>query len=69
MYIESILENPYFLVPLVLWSSTWKGLGLWRAAMRKDKLFFITIFILNTVGIIPILYLIFTNKRKHKKED
>lgn len=48
---------------LVLWEIIWKGLGLWYSARNKHKIWFILILVLNTVGILPIIYIL-THKRK-----
>jgi len=42
---------------LVLWSLVWKGLALWRAAKRGEKIWFIVFLIVNTAGILEIIYL------------
>lgn len=46
-----------FLLVLVLWSIVWKGLALWRAAKRGDTIWFIIFLVLNTAGILEIIYL------------
>jgi hypothetical protein len=43
-------------VVLIIWSATWKGLALWRAAKRTDLVWFIIFIILNTAGILEIIY-------------
>ena len=50
---------PYFLalIAISIWSVVWKGLALWRAANRQDKGWFIVLLILNTAGILEIIYL------------
>ncbi len=56
-----------------------KGLGLWHSARQSQKWWFIAILILNTMGILPLIYLfffrsnrekldIFGRKRKRKKK-
>ena len=45
------------LLVLVLWSLVWKGLALWRAAKRGEKVWFIVFLIVNTAGILEIIYL------------
>jgi methionyl-tRNA synthetase len=67
---ESILLSKYFLflpliVPLILWTLFWKGLALWTAGNRKEKVWFIILFLVNTVGILEIIYLL-TRKKKKK---
>lgn len=47
------------MVPLALWSLFWKGLALWRAAQNKQKGWFIALLVINTAGILEIVYLLF----------
>lgn len=48
---------------LLLWSLIWKGIALWRAARNGDSVWFMVFLVLNTAGILEILYLyIFSNK-------
>ncbi|WP_440944802.1 DUF5652 family protein [Methanosarcina sp. T3] len=42
---------------LVLWELFWKGIALWKAARESQRYWFIAILILNTAGILPILYI------------
>jgi hypothetical protein len=58
------LENSSFIVGLIFWELIWKGFALWRAGRRNEPLWFFAIFILNTLGILPIIYLIFSRKEK-----
>lgn len=48
-----------------VWELVWKGFALWRAARRGHSVWFVLIMILNTVGILPIIYLLVTNKPKN----
>ena len=54
------------LLPLILWSLVWKGLGLWFAAKNAQKYWFIAILILNTLGILEIAYLFYFAKKRLK---
>jgi methionyl-tRNA synthetase len=58
---EQFLAQNAILIALVsAWSLVWKGLALWRAgAVRRDKRWFIALLIINTVGILEIIYLFF----------
>jgi len=50
-------------VVLALWSLVWKGMALWKAAQQKSKVWFVVLLVLNTVGILDILYLyVFSRK-------
>ena len=42
---------------LVFWDLFWKGLALWKAARNNQKYWFIALLILNSAGILPILYI------------
>ena len=56
------------LIALVLvWSIIWKGLALWRAARVGSKPWFIVMLIVNTVGILEILYLYVFSKPSRKE--
>ena len=54
----------YWFFPLILWSIIWKGMALWRAARLRSKGWFIALLIVNTVGILEILYLYVFSKEK-----
>ncbi|MBX4205067.1 MAG: DUF5652 family protein [Candidatus Doudnabacteria bacterium] len=56
--------NPYgfkILVPVlsmvVVWSLVWKGMALWRAGRNGSKVWFVVLMLVNTLGILEILYL------------
>ena len=46
------------LIVIMTWEVIWKGLGLWHSAQNKQKGWFIAILILNTLGLLPIIYLL-----------
>jgi hypothetical protein len=61
-----VADLPYqFLIPLVLIDLTLKGLALWLAAKKDQKVWFVVLLILNTVGILPAIYL-FLNRHDIK---
>ncbi len=47
---------------LLVWSLVWKGLALWRAARRGETAWFIALLLVNTAGILEIVYLFFIAK-------
>jgi methionyl-tRNA synthetase len=53
-----------WLIPLVIWEAVWKGIGLWKSAKNNQVKWFIAMFILNTVGLLSIIYLKFFQKKK-----
>jgi len=40
----------------------WKAIALYRAWQRSEKVRFVCIFIFNTCGILPIMYLLLNKK-------
>lgn len=53
-----------FVLVFILWSIVWKGLALWHAARRGEPLWFIALLLINTLGILEIIYLFFVAKLK-----
>lgn len=52
-----------WLAPLLLWEIIWKGIALWSSAKNNQLNWFIALLILNTAGILPIIYLKFFQKK------
>jgi len=52
------------LVVIMVWELIWKGIALWKTGRNNQLVWFIFILILNTAGILPIIYLIFFQKKK-----
>ncbi len=46
----------------IVWSAIWKGIGLWKSGRNGQLSWFVWMFILNTAGILPILYLAYFQK-------
>lgn len=44
-----------------------KGLALWKSAQAKNKFWFIALFVVNTLGILDIIYYFFIDISKPKK--
>jgi len=54
---------------LVIWVMIWKGIALWKAAQNNSKPWFISLLVLNTVGILEIIYIFFFSDKKEKQEN
>lgn len=54
------------LLAIVIWTFVWKGLALWRAAREESRWWFIVLLVVNTLGILEILYLFFFSKRARR---
>lgn len=53
---------------IAIWSLVWKGLALWKSARKNNPIWFVVMLIINTVGILEILY-IFVFSEMGKKEN
>lgn len=49
---------------IVLWSLPWKVLALWKSARQNQKWWFLAFILINTVGLLEILYLFVLSKTK-----
>ncbi len=58
------IAGSIILIVLIVWSFAWKGLALWNSAKNEEKYWFVAVLILNTVGILEILYLFVFSKKK-----
>ena len=52
------IQQAALLTLIVTWDLAWKGVALWRASQAKHKTWFIVLLVINSVGILPILYLL-----------
>ena len=53
-----------FVVLVGVWSTVWKGIALWKAARNSQIAWFVVLVILNTAGILEIIYILFLQKKK-----
>lgn len=53
-----------FISIVILWSLFWKGLALWHASRRKQPWWFVILLLVNTMGILEIIYLFGVAKLK-----
>lgn len=50
---------------LILWSVVWKGMALWKSARLGNKVWFVVMLVINTLGILEILYIyVFSKESK-----
>jgi len=53
---------PVILV-LTLWDAVWKLIALWKSARNDHLVWYICIAVFNTIGILPIIYILMHRKR------
>lgn len=60
--LEQIPNFPLFLL-VILIEAVLKAFALWKAARNGQRNWFIVLFVLNTAGILPLLYMRFFQKK------
>jgi len=62
-----MFNNPWFALAftfLTVWSLVWKGFALWKSARNNQNVWYVVMLIVNTVGILEIIYIFFFSKKK-----
>ena len=62
MLAEWAEANPLLVALAMMWALVWKGFALWRSAELRQKYWFIAILVVNTFGILEIIYLFLVAK-------
>ena len=57
------------LVIVILWTLVWKGMALWKAAREGSKIWFVVLLVVNTIGILDILYLYVFSKKSSQSVE
>ena len=69
--LQSLQENYAWFIPVLIivsiWSSVWKIIAMWKSARNNHLVWFIGIAIVNSIGILPIIY-IWLNRKKTNEE-
>ncbi|MEK7149116.1 MAG: DUF5652 family protein [Patescibacteria group bacterium] len=60
--------HPYVLLLVIVWTLPWKGYALWKSAQKNDTWWFIGLLIVNTLGVLDILYIFIFSKRVIEKK-
>ncbi|PIZ72583.1 hypothetical protein COY07_03025 [Candidatus Peregrinibacteria bacterium CG_4_10_14_0_2_um_filter_43_11] len=60
------IENTNLLIPILIWSLIWKGIALWKAGRNNQIRWFVAILIINTAGLLEIVYLLWLQKKREK---
>ena len=51
------------LIALIVWSIVWKGIALWKSARNGSKVWYVVMLLVNTVGILEIIYIFAVAKK------
>lgn len=62
-----VIEALPWLIPIivvmVIWDAVWKMIAMWKSARNNHLVWFIFLGIINSLGILPIIYIL-THKNK-----
>lgn len=53
------------IIALAVFSVVLKAIALWKSARRNQKGWFVSLVILNTLGLLPVIYLVLNRKSKN----
>ncbi len=57
------MSTKILFIIMIVWIMVWKGFAIWIAAQEKNKYWFIIILVINTLGILEMIYIFFFSKR------
>lgn len=49
---------------LIIWVLIWKGFAMWKAARLNQPIWFVALLVINTFGILEILYIFIFSRLK-----
>ena len=55
------------IIVLGIWELVWKLIALWKAGRNNQLGWFICIALINTIGILPIIYILLNKGRKNSE--
>lgn len=61
---QFLIENYWIILLAAAWSLPWKAAALWKAARSGSKPWFIALFLINTLGLLEILYIFVFSEKK-----
>jgi hypothetical protein len=65
LQVEQLLGIPSWLLSIILiWTLIWKGIALWKSARKNSPVWFVALLVINTIGILEILYIFLFSKIK-----
>jgi methionyl-tRNA synthetase len=66
---EFLTNYPWVILLAAIWTLPWKGVALWKAASMRSKTWFVILFLINTLGILEILYIFLFSKSQRKGDN
>lgn len=70
---ESVLLKEVWIIPVIvvlaLFDAVMKVIAMWKSARNNHLVWFICIAVFNTIGILPIVYLVLEKQKAVSKKD
>jgi len=66
---QLIAQNQWLFLVALLWVLPWKGVALWKAARANSLPWFIALLIINTMGLLEIIYIFIFYKKLEQKQN
>lgn len=67
MNLPHLPETLVWLMPIIIilmiWETVWKLIALWKAGRNNHLVWFICIALINTIGILPIIYILINRNK------
>ena len=54
------------LILIAIWDGVWKVVGMWKSARHNQLAWFVCLALFNTMGILPIVYVVFFQKDRNQ---
>ena len=52
------------IIVLIIWDAVWKITAMWKSARNNHLIWFICIAVFNTVGVLPLVYILLQRKKR-----
>jgi len=66
---DFIAQNSFLMSFVIVWTLIWKGMALWIAAKADSKKWFVALLVINTMGLLEILYIYYFSKKNSQAQQ
>ncbi|KKP24020.1 MAG: hypothetical protein UR25_C0003G0117 [Candidatus Nomurabacteria bacterium GW2011_GWE1_32_28] len=60
---QFLIDYPFVVFLIAIWTLFWKGYSLWTAIKNDQKKWFVALLVFNTIGILDIFYIFYIAKK------
>jgi len=60
--------HQWIFILAAIWTIPWKGVALWKAARNRSAAWFVVLLIINTLGILDIIYIFAFSRKKDESQ-